>query len=52
MMLEKLRVLHLVLKANRKRLASKQLEGGVLSLLLQQGHSYSTKGTPPNSVTP
>jgi hypothetical protein len=58
MALEKLRVLHLVPKVNRRRLAFRQLGRGsqiqppTVVHFLQQGHTYSNKGTPPNSATP
>jgi hypothetical protein len=56
--LEELRVLPLVLKAARRRLASRQLGLRVLkptptvTHFLQQGHIDSNKATPPNSATP
>jgi hypothetical protein len=46
--LEELRILHLVLKANRKRLASRQLEEGSQSPL-PQGHT-SSKATPNGAI--
>jgi hypothetical protein len=46
MVQEELRVLHLVPKANRRRLASRQLDKGL------KAHTYSNKVTPPNSATP
>jgi hypothetical protein len=50
MALEGLRVLHLVVKADRKRLISRQLGGGspspTVTHFLQQGHTYSSKATP------
>ena len=48
---EELRALHLVPKANRRRLAPMWLEGGSQSPPLQW-HTSSNKATPPNSVTP
>jgi hypothetical protein len=56
MVLEELRVLHLVLKENRS-LAFRQLEGrsqsapSKMTHFLQQGHTHSNKATPPNSAT-
>ena len=60
MVLEKPRVLHPDLKAARRNLSShlgKSLGKGDLKAysdsdtLLQQGHTYSNKATPPNSAT-
>ena len=49
---EELGVLHLVLKANKRRLlSSRQLEGGSQNLP-PQWHTSSNKATPPNSATP
>jgi hypothetical protein len=50
MALEELRVLHLVPKANRRRLTSRQL-GGKSHCLCPQWHTFSNKTTS-NSVTP
>jgi hypothetical protein len=51
MVLEELRVLHLHLKAARRRLASRQLEWGSYSLY-PQWHTYSNRAMPSNSATP
>jgi hypothetical protein len=53
MVLEMLRVLHLVPKANRRRLLPDNLEEGLkahstVTYFLQQGHTYSIKATSPN----
>jgi hypothetical protein len=51
---EELRVLGLVLKANRRRLAHGLLGGGsqssTMTHFLQQGHTYSNEVTPSNST--
>jgi hypothetical protein len=49
------RVLHLHLKAARRKLASRQLGGGLkptptVTYLFPKCHTYSNKATPPNSV--
>jgi hypothetical protein len=57
---EELRVLHLVLKANRRRLTSRQPASGsqsspsplTVTQFLQEGYTYSNKATPLNSATP
>ena len=56
--LEELRVLHLVPKANRRRLADSHVARRrvlkptpTVTHFLQQGHTYSNKATPPNSAT-
>jgi hypothetical protein len=57
MSLEELRVLHLVPKANRRKLDSsrqgKRVSNPTLTMthLLQQGQTHSNKATPPNSAT-
>jgi len=51
MVLEELRVLHLIPKANRRRLASRQLGGGSQSPLLQWHTSSNNKATPLNGAT-
>jgi hypothetical protein len=51
MALEELRVLHLVLKANRRLLSSRQLGGRSLSPP-SQWHISFNKATPPKSATP
>jgi hypothetical protein len=56
--LEEQRVLHLVLKANRRRLnpqaARRRFSKPIppVTHLLQQGHTHFNKATPPNSTTP
>ena len=57
MVLEELRVLYLVLKANRRRLSPTWIERGSqrpphCDHCLQQGHTYSNKATLTNSTTP
>jgi hypothetical protein len=59
MMQEELRVLHLVLKADRRRLDIPQAAGRRVSEpnpkvthFLQQDHTYSKKAKPPNSAIP
>jgi hypothetical protein len=49
-----LRVLHLVPKANRRSLVSRQLRGSppTMTHFLQRGHTYSNKATSPHSATP
>ena len=51
MVQEELRVLHIHLKANRRRLASRQLRGGSHCPPTQQ-HTPSNKATLTNSATP
>jgi hypothetical protein len=48
MVLEELKVLHLVLKANRRRLSKPT---STVTHFLPQGHIYFNKATPPNSIT-
>jgi hypothetical protein len=53
--LEEMKVLYLVLKANRGRLASRKRVSKptpTVTYFLQQGPTYSTKTTPPNYTTP
>ena len=59
MVLEKeLRILHLDLKAARKKTVFQASRRGVsnptptMTHFLQQGHTYSNEATPPNSATP
>lgn len=49
MALEEMRLLHLVLKANKRRLAKPT---PTVTYFLQQGPAYPNKATPPNSTTP
>jgi hypothetical protein len=51
---EELRVLHLIPKANRRKLAPTWLSkpSPTVTHFLQQGHTYSNKAIQPNSATP